>query len=88
MWLLLQVARSRWPGRAVRVSEATLTEPQSVFDQARDRLDYHKRVDVYVMDKIDGGSTMTSYLGTGSSGSTVASQLNCLIRSARQSLRT
>ena len=64
IWLLRQVARSRLLGRAVRVSEMTLPELQSVFDEVRTRLDYHKRVDVYVTDKVDGGSAMTSYLGT------------------------
>ncbi len=64
VWLFLQVARSRLLGGAVRVSEATLPELQSAFDEVRTRLDYHKNVDVYVMDRVDGGSATTSYLGT------------------------
>src|SRR5215469_14566073 len=64
VWLSLQIARSRLLGGAVRVSETTLPELQAVFDEVRARLDYHKRVDVYVMDKVPGGSAMTSYLGT------------------------
>jgi hypothetical protein len=64
IWLLRQVARSRLLGRAVRVSEMTLPELQSVLDEVRTRLDYHKHVDVYVTDQVDGGSAMTSYLGT------------------------
>ena len=63
-WLGLQVSRSRLLGGAVRVSETTLPELQAVFDEVRARLDYHKHVDVYVKDKVDGGSVMTSYLGT------------------------
>lgn len=63
-WLGLQVNRSRLLGGAVRVSENTLPELQAVFDDVRVRLDYHKHVDVYVKDKVDGGSVMTSYLGT------------------------
>ncbi len=63
-WLGLQVNRSRLLGGAVRVSENTLPELQAVFDDVRARLDYHKHVDVYVKDKVDGGSVMTSYLGT------------------------
>jgi hypothetical protein len=63
VWLSLQVYRSRLLGGAVRVSEATLPELQAVFDEVRARLDYHAPVDVYVMDKVDGGSAMTSYLG-------------------------
>jgi hypothetical protein len=64
VWLSLQVARSRLLGGAVRVSEATLPELQSVFDEVRTRLNYRQHVDVYVMDKVAGGSAMTSYLGT------------------------
>jgi hypothetical protein len=64
IWLSLQIFRSRLLGGAVRVSETTLPELQSVFDEVRGRLNYHKPVDVYVMDKVDGGSAMTSYLGT------------------------
>jgi hypothetical protein len=64
IWLGLQVYRSRLLGGAVRVSEATLPELQVVFDEVRARLDYRKHVDVYVKDKVDGGSLMTSYLGT------------------------
>jgi hypothetical protein len=63
VWLSLQIARSRLLGGAIRVSEMTLPELQAVFDEFRARLDYHKRVDVYVMDKVAGGSAMTSYLG-------------------------
>lgn len=64
IWLGLQVYRSRLLGGAVRVSETTLPELQAVFDEVRARLDYRKHVDVYVKDKVDGGSLMTSYLGT------------------------
>jgi hypothetical protein len=64
VWLSLQIARSRLLGGAIRVSEMTLPELQAVFDEVRARLDCHKRVDVYVMDKVAGGSAMTSYLGT------------------------
>jgi hypothetical protein len=64
VWLSLQVARSRLLGGAVRVSDVSLPELQSVFDEVRARLDYHQQVDVYVVDKVNGGSSMTSYLGT------------------------
>ena len=63
-WVSLQIYRSRLLGGAVRVTETTLPELQSVLDEVRTRLNYHKPVDVYVMDKVDGGSSMTSYLGT------------------------
>ena len=64
IWLSLQIARSRLLGGAVRVSDASLPELQAVFNQVRARLDYHKDVDVYVADKVNGGSAMTIYLGT------------------------
>ena len=64
IWLSLQIYRSRLLGGAVRVSETTLPELQAVLDEVRDRLDYQKHVDVYVTDKVNGGSLMTSYLGT------------------------
>ena len=64
VWVSLQIYRSRLLGGAVRVTETTLPELQTVFDEVRARLNYHKPVDVYVMDKVDGGSSMTSYLGT------------------------
>ena len=64
IWLSLQVARSRLLGGAVRVSEVSLPELQSVFDEVCAQLDYHEQVDVYVLDKVNGGSAMTSYLGT------------------------
>ncbi len=64
IWLFLQVYRSRLLGGAVRVSEITLPELQAVVDDVRARLDYRKHVDLYVMDKVPGGSVMTSYLGT------------------------
>jgi hypothetical protein len=64
VWLSLQVYRSRLLGGAVRVSAATLPELQAVLDEVRRRLGYRKHVDVYVMGKVDGGSAMTSYLGT------------------------
>jgi hypothetical protein len=64
IWLGLQIARSRLLGGAVLVSDMSLPELQAVFDQVRARLDYHKDIDVYVADKVDGGSAMTSYIGT------------------------
>jgi hypothetical protein len=64
IWLSLQVHRSRLLGSAVRVSDSTLPELQSIVDVVRSRLNYQRRIDVYVVDKVSGGSAMTSYLGT------------------------
>ena len=64
IWLGFQIYRSCLLGGAVRVSETALPELQAVLDEVRARLDYQKHVDVYVTDKVNGGSLMTSYLGT------------------------
>jgi hypothetical protein len=64
IWLSLQIARSRLLGGAVRVSDVSLPELQSVFDEVCARLAYHEQVDIYIVDKVDGGSRVTSYLGT------------------------
>ena len=64
IWFSLQIVRSRLLGGAVRVSETSLPSLQAVFDEIRALLDYHKHVDVYVADKVSGGSAMSSYLGT------------------------
>jgi hypothetical protein len=64
IWWSLQIARSRLLGGAVRVSHASLPELEAVFDDIRARLDYHQHIDVYVADKVNGGSAMTNYLGT------------------------
>ena len=96
VWLSVQVYRSRLLGGAVRVSEATLPELQAVFDEVRTRLDYQKPVDVYVMDKVSGGSAMTSYLGARLiqiegglvAESRAASWPSCSARSTMRSSRT
>jgi hypothetical protein len=64
IWLSLQIARSRLLGGAVQVSQASMPELQAIFAQVRARHDYHQQVDVYVTNKVDDGSIMTSYLGT------------------------
>src|SRR5215813_6340469 len=48
IWLSLQVYRSRLLGSAVRVSDSTLPELQSIVDEVRTRLNYQRRIDVYI----------------------------------------
>jgi hypothetical protein len=66
IWLGLQVRRAMLLGRSVRVTERSLPVVQNVLDEVRARLDYHGRIDVYVVDKAPGGLpvTVVSYFGT------------------------
>lgn len=51
-WATLQLWRVRLLGDAVWVSADTLPEVQDVVDEVRRRLDYQRRVDVVVVDKM------------------------------------
>jgi hypothetical protein len=61
IWWLLQVHRARLLGQAVRVTEHSLPELQQVIDEVRERLEYRRRVDVYVIEKAERSSDMVSY---------------------------
>lgn len=52
VWLLLQLWRVRLLADAVNVSADTLPEVQQAIDVVRERLDFHRRVDVFVVDKM------------------------------------
>ena len=64
VWVLIQIHRARLLGGAVRVSSASFPEVQAVVDDACRRLDYRGRLDVWIVEKVDGQVTLTSYLGT------------------------
>jgi hypothetical protein len=64
LWFGQQLLRARLLGRSLRVGPETFPELQALFDEVRTVLDYHRRVDVYVIDKADAPISMTSYLGT------------------------
>ncbi|WP_256788181.1 hypothetical protein [Frankia sp. AvcI1] len=64
VWLVLQILRARLLGHAIRVTEQTLPVLQEVLSDVRERLDYRKPVDVYVVDKAARSTSLTSYLGT------------------------
>jgi hypothetical protein len=64
VWWLLQVHRAHLLGQAVHVTEHSLPELQKVVDEVRQRLDYRRRVDVYVTAKAASPSAMVTYLGT------------------------
>jgi hypothetical protein len=63
-WLALQLHRANLLGNAVRVTPESLPELHSVLEEVRDRLAYHRRVDVYVTDRVSGLMSLTSLFGT------------------------
>ncbi len=63
-WLALQLHRANLLGNAVRVTPESLPELHAVLDEVRVALDYHRRVDVYVTDRVSGLMTLTSLFGT------------------------
>jgi hypothetical protein len=52
LWFSLQLWRVRLLADGVQVSAASLPEVQEVMDVVRARLDYRRRVDVFVVDKV------------------------------------
>jgi len=64
VWVLIQIHRARLLGGAIRVTSASLPQVQEVVDEVRQRLDYHGRLEVWILEKVDGQVTLTSYLGT------------------------
>jgi len=63
LWIGLQLFRVRILGDAVRVGPETLPALQEAIDEVRQRLDYHKRVDVFVVPKLSPPVQLTSYFG-------------------------
>ncbi len=63
VWLLLQLNRIRLLGQAVRVSPATTPELQHTVDEVRARLDYTKRTDVFVTERVDVPIQLQSLFG-------------------------
>jgi hypothetical protein len=62
-WGALQVHRARLLGGAVRVTSDSLPEVHGLLEDAREQLDYRKRVDVYVSSDVDGLAVLTNFLG-------------------------
>jgi hypothetical protein len=63
-WVVLQIARAHLLGNAVRVTPESLPELDEVVEDVKQRLGYHRRVDVYVTDRVSGLMTLTSLFGT------------------------
>jgi hypothetical protein len=62
-WGALQILRARLLGGAVRVTSESLPEVHRLLEDAREQLDYRKRVDVYVSTDVDGLAMLTNFLG-------------------------
>jgi len=64
IWISQQLLRARLLGRSIRVTDETFPELEALLNEVRDILQYHRRVDVYVVDKASSPIGMSSYLGT------------------------
>ena len=63
-WAALQLHRAHLLGNALRVTPESLPELHAVLEDVRTRLEYDRRVDVYVDDRVDGLMSLTSLFGT------------------------
>ncbi len=63
LWVTLQIHRVRILGDAVLVGPDTLPEFQTAVDEVRNMVDYHKRVDIFVVPKLSPPTQLTSYFG-------------------------
>jgi hypothetical protein len=63
-WVVLQITRAQLLGNAVRVTPESLPKLDEVIEDVRAQLGYHRRVDVYVTDRVSGLMTLTSLFGT------------------------
>ncbi len=63
LWVTLQIHRVRILGDAVLVGPDTLPDFQGAVDEVRNMIDYHKRVDIFVVPKLSPPTQLTSYFG-------------------------
>jgi hypothetical protein len=63
LWVALQIHRVRILGDAALVTSQTFPDFQEAIDEVRDRLDYHRRVDIFVVPKLTPPVQLTSYFG-------------------------
>jgi hypothetical protein len=64
VWFSVQLFQAQLLGRAARVSGDNLPEVQAVLDQVREQLDFHRPVDVYVMDEVESHALLMKFLRT------------------------
>ncbi|MDX3522357.1 hypothetical protein [Streptomyces scabiei] len=63
-WLFHRLRKAHLLGRAVKVTPDSFPEIYAEISELQRKLDYHRPVDVYVLDEVDGQMTVTSLLGT------------------------
>jgi hypothetical protein len=63
LWVAFQIHRVRILGDAALVTSQTFPDFQQAIDEVRDRLDYHRRVDIFVVPKLTPPVELTSYFG-------------------------
>lgn len=63
-WLFHRVQKAHLLGCAIKVTPDSFPEIHAEITDLQRKFDYHRPVDVYVLDKVDGKMTVTSLLGT------------------------
>ncbi|MEU0385253.1 hypothetical protein [Streptomyces chartreusis] len=63
-WLIMRLWNARLLGRAVKVTSESFPELHAEIVRIQQELDYHRPIDVYVADEVEGKVTITSLLGT------------------------
>ena len=64
VWMLIQIHRARLLGGAIRVNSDSFPQVQAVVDDVCHRLAYQGRLEVWIVEQLDGQVSLTSYLGT------------------------
>ncbi|MEU6801684.1 hypothetical protein [Streptomyces neyagawaensis] len=62
-WLFHRLHKARLLGRAIKVTPDSFPEIHAEIVELQRRLDYHRPVDVYVLDEVEGKMVVTSILG-------------------------
>lgn len=63
-WLFHRLRKAHLLGRAIKVTPDSFPEIHAEIAELRRRLDYHRPVEVYVLDQVEGKMEVTSLLGT------------------------
>ncbi|MEU6918222.1 hypothetical protein [Streptomyces olindensis] len=63
-WLFHRLRKAELLGRAIKVTPDSFPEIHAEIAELRRRLDYHRPIDVYILDEVDGKMEVTSMLGT------------------------
>ncbi|MFH8493935.1 hypothetical protein [Streptomyces coeruleorubidus] len=63
-WLFHRLRKARLLGRAIKVTPDSFPDIHAEIAELRRKLDYHRPVDVYILDEVKGNMEVTSLLGT------------------------